>query len=304
MEGMVDVNSMAPTNAVEGQGAQVNTAQVPQQGADLLGAPTNQFGQAPEQPQTSWLDKLPEELRGKSTFSKFKDEASLAQAYDNLQSLMGKRMLDVPKDELVKHFSPEQMAEFYKAQGVPETPDAYEVQGLPDYLTQHPGVKDALQNAKALAHKHGVSGELFNEFVKMEYDLHQRAVQERQSANLAELSNTYGSNLTKANDIATKAAYALGGDAAVAQLAQSGLASHPMIFNMLYKAGMMMNQDNIPIQGVSSPTAADNAQAVRAQIKELYSDTNFYSKLASQSPNEVARMNELYSKLAQLESGR
>lgn len=35
MEGMVDVNSMAPTNAVEGQGAQVSTAQVPQQGADL-----------------------------------------------------------------------------------------------------------------------------------------------------------------------------------------------------------------------------------------------------------------------------
>lgn len=296
-------NSMAHQSPAEAHTGQVNTAQVGNHTSNLLDSPVDPFGQN-SQPQSSWLDKLPDELKSKSTFSKFKDEVSLAQAYDNLQSLMGKRISDVPKEELVKHFAPEQLAEFYKSQGVPETPDSYQVDGLPDHLTHNPGVKSALQEAKVMAHKHGVSSELFNEFVKMEFNLHQKAVQERQSNNFAELSNIYGQNLTKANDVATKAAYALGGDAAVEQLAASGLASNPMIFNMLYKAGMMMQQDTVPVQGVTSPTAADNASSVRNQIKELYSNKDFYNKLSMQSPAEVNQMNELYRKLSALESGR
>lgn len=296
---------IASTNAVEGSTGQVSQPQVGNPTGDLLSSPTNSFGQPPTEPvQSNWLDRLPDDLRKSPSLSKFKDEASLAQAYNNLQSLIGKRMQDVPKEELVKHFAPEQLAEFYKAQGVPETPDAYEVKGLPDYLAKNPSVNQALQEAKSMAHKHGVSTELFNEFVNMEFQLHQRAVQERQSQNFAELSSIYGSNLEQANNIATKAAYALGGDEAVQQLAASGLASNPMIFNMLFKAGQMMQQDKVPVQGVASPGAADNAAALRQQIKDLYSDRNFYNKLSMQSPAEVQKMNELYSKLRTLESGR
>ena len=65
-----------------------------------------------------------------------------------------------------------------------------------------------------------------------------------------------------------------------------------------------LQQDTVPIQGVASPTAADNASSVRNQIKELYSNKDFYSKLSMQSPAEVNQMNELYRKLSALESGR
>lgn len=180
-------NSMASENHIEAPTGHVETAQVGHPTTDLLGSPVDAFGQN-KKTESSWLDKLPDELRSKSTFSKFKDEASLAQAYDNLQSLMGKRISEVPKEELVKHFSPEQIADFYKSQGAPETPDNYQVEGLPDYLTNRPGVKAALQDAKVMAHKHGISSELFNEFVKMEYNLHQKAVQESQQSNFAALS--------------------------------------------------------------------------------------------------------------------
>lgn len=247
-----------------------------------------------------WFERLPEELRG--TASKFKDETAAIQAYHNLQSLMGKKISDLPKDEIVKHFSPEQLADFYKAQGVPEAPEAYQIEGLPDYLTKNPNVSKGLEEAKAIAHKHGVSGELFKEFVKLEYDLHQKAVQERQAANFAELSNTYGANIEKANNVATEAARALGGDQAVEALVQSGLASHPMIFKMLYKAGQMMQQDRIPVQGTSTPGNSDSVAQIRQQIKELYNDQKFYTRLKEQSPNEVNHLHGLYERLAQLES--
>lgn len=251
-------------------------------------------------PEPKWFDKLPEELRG--TASKFKDEAAALQAYHNLQSLMGKKITEVPKDEIVKHFSPDQLAEFYKAQGVPESPEHYKVSDIPEFLTKNPNVAKGLEEAKQIAHKHGVSADLFNEFVKLEYNLHQKAVNEQRSAHFAELNNIYGSNLSQANEIATQAAYKLGGDQAVQMLANSGLAANPLIFNMLYKAGTMMQEDRAPVQGTVTPGAADNASQIRQQIKELYNDPNFYSRFRQQSSHEVNQINSLYERLAALES--
>jgi hypothetical protein len=65
-----------------------------------------------------FITTLPEDLRGNATLQKFKDSASLAKSYIEMQGLLGSKVTKPGPDA-----SPEQIAEFYKGL----TPEKYDL---------------------------------------------------------------------------------------------------------------------------------------------------------------------------------
>jgi len=71
----------------------------------------------------TWRDKLPEDLRGNPSLSKFETEEGLAKSYVNLERMLGGDRVPVPKDVDDK----EAWDRFYAAAGRPEKPDDYKI---------------------------------------------------------------------------------------------------------------------------------------------------------------------------------
>ena len=78
---------------------------------------------APTPPVADWRAGLPEELRAEKSLESFKDIASLAKSYIETKRMVGQRQ-DVPKPP-TKESTPEQVAAWRKALGVPDTPAGY-----------------------------------------------------------------------------------------------------------------------------------------------------------------------------------
>lgn len=109
-------------NANGGAGNQPNAGQQNQGGA---GSQNNQQ-QTP--PAFDFRSLLPEDIRSERTFEPFAKVTNqkefmeqMARSYHSAQGLIGKKGLQVPGDGA----TPEQIAEFHKALGVPEKPDDY-----------------------------------------------------------------------------------------------------------------------------------------------------------------------------------
>lgn len=294
MDTIMDNTAAVPTNeqsTIEAQGQSVS----PEATSGILNTSVDPFDPAQHVKEPSWLDDLPDELKTSPSLTKFKSKDALAQGYINLQKLLSKK--DIPLEELTQHMTPEELATFNKTRGVPDSPEEYQATGLPEFLAHNPIVKGGLEEAKKMAHKYGVSSEMFNEFVQLELDLHQKAVQEKTAANFSYLSNKYGANLDAADQIATKAALKLGGPEAVEALKASGMANNPVIFDMLYKAGTMMKQDSVPVSGASGGNLSTTPADIEGKIKELYNNPEFYAKLKQNDKQAVQMMDNLYQQL-------
>lgn len=92
----------------------------------------------------TWLDGLPDDLKGDASLKRFTDVPNLAKAYKNLESQLGKDRITVPGP----HTTDEEWQAIYKKMGLPD-PDKYEIKGE--------GLKDdVLKDFKAAAHKAGL----------------------------------------------------------------------------------------------------------------------------------------------------
>ncbi|HWL54283.1 MAG TPA: hypothetical protein VNQ90_17720 [Chthoniobacteraceae bacterium] len=101
-----------------------------------------------------WLDRLPESLaEARPSLEKFRSFEDLAKSYTSLQTVMGKKAdaVFLPNEKS----TPEEVAAFRKAAGVPEAPDGYQLkpEQLPEGLTWD----DELGKGFAeIAHKHNI----------------------------------------------------------------------------------------------------------------------------------------------------
>lgn len=257
-------------------------------------------------PEPSWRDVLPDELKSLAFVNRYNSLEDLVTGHHNLQKLVGRKAGEIAPEEILAAMTPEQIAEYHASRGVPEAPEMYKAEEhIPDYLRGNPIVNEGLTEAKKMAHKFGVSEEMFNEFVKLEIDLHKKATTNVIQQNLQALSSKYGMNLEHANQLATHAAYKLGGNEAVQQLAASGLVSNPLVFDMLYKAGQMMKGDRFPVQQAQGTVTSSNSpQAIKEKISSLYNDKEFYTKLTQNHPEARQTINSLYAQLDKLEPRR
>lgn len=147
----------------------------------------------------NWTLRLPEEIRGDAfSLAKYKTVEELAKGTINQGKLIGRKGVFVPHEKS----SPEEVAEFRKALGVPETPDGYEAK--PEKLPTGIAWNDALAKPFVeIAHKHNIPKAALKELIATHIAVEQHRgnamVQQAQArveaqfkAGTAELEKTWG----------------------------------------------------------------------------------------------------------------
>ena len=246
----------------------------------------------------SWRDSLPEEIRGNKQLSKFDTLEKLAEGYINASALIGKRMDTVDINTLKTVFSPEEFADFAKAKGIPTSVDDYSFDDIiPEADRANEVVTDTLNTFKQMAHEMNLPADQAAKLIKFQIEASEKSVETFRQNNFATLTNTYGKDLTRADQVATKGARALGGDELVDLLTKTGMSSHPVVFKALLQAGERMSEDSVPFQGdAGSSLPGGVADSARQGLANLMKDPVFLRQYKEQRPEAMAQINALYSR--------
>jgi len=156
---------------------------------------TNQESQTPNQAteQSAPSFSIPEDYADRGWAEKIKSSDDLFKAYDNAQSMIGKRPAGIPS----KDASDDEWNQFYKAMGRPDEPkyDFTEPEGLPEGFDTTPFREQAAE----ILHKAGLTPKqanaVYNEYLKLEMNSAGQS-QEATEAQQAELDKQY-EELTK-----------------------------------------------------------------------------------------------------------
>jgi hypothetical protein len=164
-----------------------------------------------------WLDKLPGELDPyKATLAKYKDFGSLAKSHGELQQLLGKKSsaVNVPGEKS----TPEEIAAFRKALGVPEKAEEYgfKPEKLPDGVAWD---DNSAKQFAAIAHKHHIPAAAMKELAAHQIAMEEARAQEGFRQMETELLNgkqqlqtAWGQNFEKNLNTAARVAKSIGLD--------------------------------------------------------------------------------------------
>lgn len=199
-----------------------------------------------------WLDKLPGELDGyKPTLAKYKDFTSLAKSYGELQSLLGKKSsaVNIPTEQS----SPEEVAAFRKALGIPEKPEEYQFK--PEQLPEGVDWNDEQAKAfAAIAHKHHIPPAAMKELAALQVATEAARAQEMGRQIEAELSQgkqalqqAWGQNFEKNLNTSARVAKSIGLDP------NSPGLRDPNVVQALFKFSQLVSEDKL-ITGEGSPS--------------------------------------------------
>jgi hypothetical protein len=207
-------SATADSAAVPASTAPANT-NTTTEGTLLSSAPTS-VTDAQAQPAES-VDK-PEWLPEKFWRNDKADVEALSKSYQGLEQLLGKKANSiVPPTE---KSSPEEVAAYRKAIGVPESPEGYQLkpEQLPEGVTWDESVA---KRAAELAHKHNVPAAAMQEFLK--FDMERAAMMNQAAATMidaqleagrTELQKVYGDKFGEKIELARRAALTVGVDPA------------------------------------------------------------------------------------------
>ena len=182
-------------------------------GTLLSGAPASTTDAPAAEPAVA--DK-PEWLPEKFWTDKGPNVEALAKSYDVAQRALGRKaQAVVPPTE---KSTPEEVAEYRKALGVPETPEGYNLkpEQLPEGVTWDDNVA---KRAAELAHKHHIPAAAMQEF--MQFDMERAALMNQAAVNMieqqlesgrAELQKVWGDKMPEKIELARRAAVTAGVD--------------------------------------------------------------------------------------------
>lgn len=155
-----------------------------------------------------WLDALPDDAKEyKDTLSKYKSVPDMAKALANANALIGKK-LGVPNEKS----TPEEIAAYRKAVGVPESLDEYKFapDALPEGMTWN---DDFAKPFAEIAHKHnvppGAMKALANQFAnyeKAKFDVVQSTLDKQRTEAVQTLQKEWGTEFDKNIGVAKQAA--------------------------------------------------------------------------------------------------
>ena len=158
----------------------------------------------------------PDWLEAKFWTDKGPNVEALAKSYDVAQRALGRKAQAVlPPNE---KSTPEEIAEYRKAIGVPDSPEGYRLK--PDNLPEGVQFDEATaKRAAELAHKHNVPASAMQEFMK--FDMERAAMMNQAAATMidaqlesgrAELQKVYGDKFGEKIELARRAAVTAGVD--------------------------------------------------------------------------------------------
>jgi hypothetical protein len=215
---MTDATTTAPAASTTADSAAVPASTAPAantntttEGTLLSGAPAS----ITDAPSPEVAEK-PEWLPEKFWRNDKADVESLSKSYQGLEQLLGKKAnAIVPPTE---KSSPEEVAAYRKAIGVPESPEDYNLkpEQLPEGVTWDENVA---KRAAELAHKHNVPAAAMQEFMKFDMEraalMNQAAagmIEQQLEAGRAELQRVYGDKMPEKIELARRAAVTAGVD--------------------------------------------------------------------------------------------
>lgn len=188
-----------------------------------------------------WLDALPDDAKDyKDTLAKYKSVPDMAKALANANALIGKK-LGVPNEKS----SPEEVAAFRKAMGVPESIEEYKF--VPDALPEGMTWSDDMAKPYAeIAHKHGIPPaamkELVNQHAKTEafkMEAIQATFEKQRTEAVQALQKEWGNDFGKNIGLAKQAAKLAGVDA------NSHGFSDPEVVRGFVRMAQMMSEDKV-----------------------------------------------------------
>lgn len=193
-----------------------------------------------------WTENLPEDLKPyAATLGKYPNATELLRGLGNASKLIGQKTqgVQVPGPDA----KPEEIAEFHKALGVPESPEGYNLtkpEKLPDGVEWN---EDEIKGFAEFAHKQGLLPDQTKALI--EFDMQrQQSLVGKASANVEEfvakqredLKTEWGEEFDGNIDRAKAAASALGLDPNDAEIGNSA-----KMIKALHRASLLMKEDQI-----------------------------------------------------------
>jgi hypothetical protein len=228
-----------------------------------------------------WVDNLPEETAAyKSTFSKYKTVPDMAKALASANHLIGKK-LGVPTDKS----SPEEVAAFRQALGVPEKVEEYKFAptALPEGITWS---EDLAKPFAEIAHKHnvppGAMAALADQFAKFEaakVGVMQEQYDMQRKEGIASLQKEWGGKFSENIGVAKQAAKLAGVDS------NSHGFSDPEVVRGFVRLAAMMSEDKV---GRAGGAAEMLSGAARAKDIMTNSDNAWHKRYQEGDPEAVA----------------
>jgi hypothetical protein len=199
-----------------------------------------------------WLDRLPPDLAdAKPTLGKYRSLAELSKAHYSLQQTLGKKATAI--QPLSEKSTPEEVANYRKVMGIPETPDGYKLNEM--QLPEGMEFPDSFKEFSNIAHKHHASPAMMKELsahmVVIEQQKMEAAIgmaHERLQKGVADLKEEWKGNYDANINQATRAAKTVGLD-----INSPGLAD-PNVVKALSRMAAMLSEDKL-VQGNFSATA-------------------------------------------------
>jgi hypothetical protein len=193
--------------------------------------------------QASWVDSLPEDLRGHEGLKKFKSPEDLSRSWISAQSMIGKKGVILPGEKATD----EDLQRFYKEVGLPDL-DKYEVKG-PDGAQVN---EEFMKNFREQAHKAGVMPKQAkalldwylgaeSQTVKSANEAKEKAVQE----GLKGLRSEWGQGYDKNIAMGEMALRELGGDEMLQHVVKTGLGKDPAFIKLCAKMGEALGEDKL-----------------------------------------------------------
>lgn len=251
----------------------------PAPGATQAGAP----GTMP-----SWIDGLPDDLKGSPSLRRYKDPSELAKGYTELEKKLGQGFRVPGKDADQKEWDA-----LYKAIGVPESIDKYEITP-PDDIPFDEDSKNRLLN-QALRMK--LTGAQVNELIKAYGEDVKLSMEERKEtfAKAEEyLKEQYRGNFDRNLAIAQRALKAHDPDGTLTSLLdETGLGNHPNIVNLFYTVGKSMVEDGMIPGEVAGVHTKELALKKIAEIEADAKHPYHRSKAGDPIHTEVTKLYEL-----------
>lgn len=239
----------------------------------------------------SWIDSLPEDLRGNESLKKFKGIDNLAKSYVELEKHVG-GTIKIPQDTA----KPEEWDAFYNKIGRPEKPEGY---GFvkPENLPAGVEWSDEMAGAfSALAHKNGLTKHQANELIGFWTGLVTKQAEGfwTSEKGMAALETSFNKNEDQINKVVSSAQRTikeLADDDLVKVLDETGLGNHPAVLKFLAKVGDLFDEDTLP-ENFGPGSTGMSVNEAKAEIAAIRNDRKHPWHKGDQE--SVNHMNRLY----------
>jgi hypothetical protein len=254
---------------------------------------TPQATPQPASSEASWRDSLPEDIRDNPNIQKYSSVESLAKAYVNASSMLGRDKLVMPKSD-------EEWGDFYDKIGRPQDYQGYEFEKV-DLPEGTPVDEEMMETFKKVAHESGLTAKQANDLQKWymsnmgdQFENMVRSAEDEMANAQTSLRKEWGNAYDQKMNQAMRAVREFGGDQLVAELDSSGFGNNPELIKAFAQAGeKIMGDVNLEGGNEGARTPAN----IKAEIFKIQNNPAFYDAENLERPGMVQKMQRLMEEL-------